>query len=117
MASIAAIPGLGTYSATKIFANYMSQALYWEHKEEIDFLTYCPAEVGTKLIKKDGQSGGGTISIAHASDVAFRDMGISDHSFGALIHEFQAWIFSGIPIKWFYNKKEVRKYIDNLRAE
>jgi len=111
LASKIAIPALGTYCATKIFANYITQALYWEHKDEIDFLTYCPAEVGTKLIRKEGKSGGATISIAHAADLAFRDMGISNISTGAFVHEFQLWIFSSLPIGLMFNKNRILKKI------
>jgi len=40
---------VGTYSASKIFVNHIAEALYTEHKDEIDVLAYCPHYVVTKM--------------------------------------------------------------------
>lgn len=96
-------PGIaGTvYCATKIFANFVAEGLFVEFADKIDFISYCPGEVATKLInKKDAAPGGGTISCEYAADVAFRDIGINPVSEGAFMHEFLLWMIGLFPLRW-----------------
>jgi len=82
------LPGVATYSASKIFVNYMAEALFTEHKNEIDVLAYCPLYVVTKMVEKwKTKIDQETITADHAAEVCFRDLGISPTSTGAFKHE------------------------------
>jgi len=51
IASTNPISYLATYSASKIFCNHIAEALFTEHKNEVDVLAYTPGYVVTKLVK------------------------------------------------------------------
>jgi len=89
---------LTLYCATKIFCNYIAQALFIEHRNEVDVLAYTPGFVATKLIKElKTKADSETISAEYAADVCFRDLGISPISAGALKHEWAKLAMSSIP--------------------
>lgn len=70
--------------------------------DKIDVLSFNPAEVATKLIKKDeSQAGGATITVKAAVDCCFRDLGHTDVTYGAFNHEFQAWMINLYPKSMF----------------
>lgn len=98
MAYLRPMPASIAYSAQKRFATFLSQGMSMEYGQKIDILSYNPAEVATKLIHKDkSQEGGATISVQKAVETCFRDVGYTDISYGAFIHEYSAWNFTNMP--------------------
>lgn len=89
---------VGTYSASKIFVNHIAEALYTEHKDEIDVLAYCPHYVVTKMAARwQSEVNSKTISAEYAAEVCFRDLGISPISTGAFKHEKMTFEGSCMP--------------------
>ena len=65
---------------------------------KIDVLSFNPGEVATKLIYKDkSQAGGSIIPVEKAVDCCFRDVGLTDVTYGAFVHEMGGWNFGNMP--------------------
>ena len=69
-----AIPGNLTYSATKTFATYIGEGLYYELQDKVDVISFRPGNVDTNMNPK-GNKGGDYISPAHSASYCLRDLG------------------------------------------
>ena len=100
VASVAAeqpIPGALTYSCTKIFADYLAQGLYYEFgKKGIDVLSWKPAGVATKMLKKP--AGGGVLSPDVAVRGMLRDLGRDGRTYGKWRHAMSGFGVSIAPL-------------------
>ena len=80
VSSIAAaipLPGYLTYSATKTFATYIGEGLYYELQDTVDVISFRPGNVDTNMNPYDDEKnkGGDYISPAYAASYCFRDLG------------------------------------------
>ena len=74
-ASIAPLPGLGIYCASKTFVSYLFQALYVECGNKIDVLDWKPSEIDTKiLVTKENRARG--VSVPKAVGSIWKDLGV-----------------------------------------
>lgn len=102
-ASLAPLPGLLTYSASKVFLSYLSKGLEFElraEKQQIDVLDYTPLGVATKMSKMRPSAFVITpeVSASHSLD----DLGQTQHTFGTFTHHAQAYLMMGF-LNWFPN--------------
>jgi short-subunit dehydrogenase len=80
-------PGNLIYSATKTFASYLGEGLFYEFEGKVDVIAYNPSFVTTKMTIEDPNHGGvGYISPEVAAEMAFRDLGVEPVTFGHHSH-------------------------------
>ena len=87
-------PGLLIYSSTKRFVTHLAQGLNFELSDNVDVMSFNPGEVTTKLVMKDESEAKGTlITVEKATSSCFRDLGYTDMTNGALVHEMNEFNF------------------------
>ena len=98
LAYLVPMPVSVIYSAQKRFVTHLAQGMALELGKSIDVMSYNPAEVATKLVFKDkSQAGGAVITVEKAVETCFRDVGHTDVTYGAFMHELSGWNFKNFP--------------------
>ena len=106
LAEIFPFPGLLTYCCTKKFTCFLADGLFYELKDKVDVMSYCPGYVATKIVGSSGSDGGdifgAKVTPAGAAKYAFRDIGHTSKTHGSFVHEILYAFGSTYP--WaFYN--------------
>ncbi len=78
------MPGCLTYSASKIFADYLAQGLNYELKGKVDVLSWQCGEVSTKMLRKP--AGGRVVTTEVAVKGMLRDLGKESLTYGCTTH-------------------------------
>lgn len=108
--------GSSTYSSVKAFKTHLARCLNYELKQQVDVMAYCPSGVTTKMSKVQRQTFR-VIGKRRAADVAFRDLGCMDYSYGAFRHEFFNWRNVNWPLHLVQKEKMRMSWIIHERIQ
>ena len=88
------------YSCTKTFVSFLAQGLNFELKEHVDVLDFTPGWVSTPLAAALEVERGVHESITpdRCATVAFRDLGLTPTTVGALRHDIGAIMLRRMPL-------------------
>ncbi len=105
VAAVAPMPGFQTYSATKVYNDFLAKGLWFENKACIDVMSHRPAYTSTKMT---GLRESLTVVSPEASvKAALPDLPYENETYGPLVHEATGWFMRKLNelVPGFINNK------------